>query len=559
MSRVVVAGGAGFLGSHLCDRLLERGDAVVCLDDLSTGSKDNVAHLLGHERFTLVVTNVSESVDFGDSAPVDAVCNLASPASPPAYLARPFDTLAVGSEGTRRLLELARAHGARFLMASTSEIYGDPEVHPQVESYRGNVDPTGPRSVYDEAKRFAESLTMAMHRTHGVNVGIARIFNTYGPRLSPGDGRVVSNFIVQALRGEPLTVYGDGSQTRSLCFVDDEIGGLLALLDSSFTGPVNIGNPDERTVADLAHFVLEMTGSTSGIVFEPLPTDDPTRRCPDITLARTRAGVGAYDRPAGGHPADDRLLRGEGEGPMTETGLSELPPPRTYRSLTVIVPVFNERTTVAEVIRRMRAVELPVVLQIIAVDDGSSDGSDKVLGALEDSTVRVIRHPVNQGKGAAIRTGLAEARGDLVLIQDADLEYDPNDWPRLLDPILRGKARVVYGSRFTGERKNMLPLHWMGNRLLSLVTNVLYSSTLSDMETCYKLFDAQVLEGVTIVSNKFDFEPEITAKVLRRGHRIYEVPISYAGREHDEGKKITWRDGFGALKALVKFRFTKEY
>ena len=238
---------------------------------------------------------------------------------------------------------------------------------------------------------------------------------------------------------------------------------------------------------------------------------------------------------------------------------SELPPLRTYRSLTVITPVFNERTTVAEVIRRMRAVELPLVLQIIAVDDGSSDGSDKVLGALEDSTVRVIRHQVNQGKGAAIRTGLAEARGDLILIQDADLEYDPDDWPRLLDPILRGKARVVYGSRFTGERKNMLPMHWMGNRLLSLITNVLYSSTLSDMETCYKLFDAQVLEGITIVSNKFDFEPEITAKVLRRGYRIYEVPISYAGREPDEGKKITWLDGFGALKALVKFRFTKEY
>jgi len=290
VSRVVVAGGAGFLGSHLCDRLIERGDTVVCLDDLSTGSKDNVAHLLGHERFSLIVTNVSKSAELEDHSPVDAVCNLASPASPPAYLARPFDTLAVGSEGTRRLLELARAHGARFLMASTSEIYGDPEVHPQVESYRGNVDPTGPRSVYDEAKRFAESLTMAMHRTHGVNVGIARIFNTYGPRLSPGDGRVVSNFIVQALRGEPLTVYGDGSQTRSLCFVDDEIGGLLALLDSSLTGPVNIGNPDERSVADLAQFVLEVTGSTSGIVFEPLPTDDPTRRCPDITLARTELG-----------------------------------------------------------------------------------------------------------------------------------------------------------------------------------------------------------------------------------------------------------------------------
>ena len=243
----------------------------------------------------------------------------------------------------------------------------------------------------------------------------------------------------------------------------------------------------------------------------------------------------------------------------TDAEFTELPEPRVYRSLTVIVPVYNERTTVAEVIRRMRAVDLPVVLNIIAVDDGSSDGSDKVLGALEDSTVRVLRHQKNQGKGAAIRTGLAQARGDLVLIQDADLEYDPNDWPKLLDPILRGKARVVYGSRFTGERKNMLPLHWIGNRLLSLVTNVLYSSTLSDMETCYKMFDSQVLEGLTVVSNRFDFEPEITAKVLRRGHRIYEVPISYAGREHDEGKKITWRDGFGALKALIKYRFTTKY
>ena len=290
MSRVVVAGGAGFLGSHLCDRLIERGDSVVCLDDLSTGSKENIAHLLEHDRFHLIVTNVSEKVELGDDDPVHAVCHLASPASPPAYLARPFDTLAVGSEGTRRLAELARAHDARFLMASTSEVYGDPEVHPQVESYRGNVDPTGPRSVYDEAKRFAESLTMAMHRTHGVSVGIVRIFNTYGPRLSPGDGRVVSNFIVQALRGDPLTVYGDGTQTRSLCFVDDEIAGLVALLDSSLTGPVNIGNPDERTMLELAHFVLEATGSSSEIAFEPLPQDDPTRRCPDITLAKTALG-----------------------------------------------------------------------------------------------------------------------------------------------------------------------------------------------------------------------------------------------------------------------------
>jgi dTDP-glucose 4,6-dehydratase len=290
VSRVVVAGGAGFLGSHLCDFLVARGDTVVCMDDLSTGTRDNVAHLLGDERFSLIVTDVSEKVELEDESGIDAVCNLASPASPPAYLARPFDTLAVGSEGTRRLLELARAHDARFLMASTSEIYGDPEVHPQVESYRGNVDPTGPRSVYDEAKRFAESLTMAMHRTHGVDVGIVRIFNTYGPRLSPGDGRVVSNFIVQALRGEPLTVYGDGSQTRSLCYVEDEIRGLVALLDSTLTGPVNIGNPDERSMLDLARFVLEVTGSSSDIAFRPLPTDDPTRRCPDITLARTELG-----------------------------------------------------------------------------------------------------------------------------------------------------------------------------------------------------------------------------------------------------------------------------
>jgi glycosyltransferase involved in cell wall biosynthesis len=229
----------------------------------------------------------------------------------------------------------------------------------------------------------------------------------------------------------------------------------------------------------------------------------------------------------------------------------------TYTMLSVIVPVFNERTTVAEVIRRIRAVELPVDVEVVVVDDGSSDGTDKVLTALGDSTVRVITHRENLGKGAAIRTGLTAIRGDLVLVQDADLEYDPQDVAKLLDPILRGKASVVYGSRFTGERKNMMPLHWIGNRFLSLVTNVLYSSTLSDMETCYKLFDRRVLEGITIESDKFDFEPEITAKVLRRGHRIYEVPISYAGREADEGKKITWRDGFGALKALIKYRFTR--
>jgi len=228
-----------------------------------------------------------------------------------------------------------------------------------------------------------------------------------------------------------------------------------------------------------------------------------------------------------------------------------------YALLSVVVPVFNERNTVAEIIRRIRAVELPLRLEVVVVDDGSSDGGDKVLGALQDSTVRVLRHPANLGKGAAVRTGIAASKGDLVLIQDADLEYDPDDWPRLLAPVLKGKARVVYGSRFTGERKNMLPSHWVGNRLLTLVTNLLYKSTLSDMETCYKLFDRSILDSIEIESDRFEFEPEITAKVLMLGERIYEVPISYAGRELSEGKKITWRDGFGALKTLVRYRFRR--
>ncbi len=226
-----------------------------------------------------------------------------------------------------------------------------------------------------------------------------------------------------------------------------------------------------------------------------------------------------------------------------------------YRTLSVIVPVFNERNTVGEIVRRMRRVELPVDLEIVMVDDASWDGTSDILKAVEDSTVRVVSHPQNQGKGAAIRTGLTHARGDLVLIQDADLEYDPDDWPRLLAPVLKGRAQVVYGSRFTGERRNMLFTHWLGNRFLSLMTDVLYNTTLSDMETCYKLFDRRVLDGITIRSDGFDFEPEITAKILRRGHRIYEVPISYAGREYSEGKKITWRDGFRAVWTLARYRF----
>jgi glycosyltransferase involved in cell wall biosynthesis len=231
--------------------------------------------------------------------------------------------------------------------------------------------------------------------------------------------------------------------------------------------------------------------------------------------------------------------------------------PSKYRRLSVIVPVFNERNTVAEIVRRMRAVKLPIEREIVIVDDGSDDGTREVLAQLADSTVRVAQHHRNRGKGAAIRTGLTHVSGDLILIQDADLEYDPEDWTKLLVPIFNGRARVVYGSRFTGERRNMLFLHWVGNRFLSLVTNILYNTTLSDMETCYKLMDRQLLDGIQLRSDRFDFEPEITAKLLRRGIRIYEVPISYSGREFDEGKKITWRDGLVAMWTLVKYRFVE--
>ena len=284
----MVLGGSGFLGSHLCDQLLARGDEVVCVDNFSTGRKANVAHLADHPGFELVEADISVGIPVEGA--VTGVCNLASPASPPDYLALPLETLAVGSEGTRHGLELAGRHGARFLMASTSEVYGDPDVHPQSETYWGNVNPVGPRSVYDEAKRFSEALTMAHHRSRGTDVAIVRIFNTYGPRLRPDDGRVVSNFLLQAMRGEPLTVYGEGSQTRSLCYVEDEVRGLLALLDSDLTGPVNIGNPDEYTVIQLARTIIDLLGSTSSIEHRPLPTDDPTRRRPDITVARSALG-----------------------------------------------------------------------------------------------------------------------------------------------------------------------------------------------------------------------------------------------------------------------------
>lgn len=280
-----MTGGAGFLGSHLCRAYLDRGDEVVCIDNLVTGRLDNVEHLFAIPRFTFVEHDVSSFVNV--PGVVDAVLHFASPASPKDYLEMPIQTLKVGSLGTHNTLGLAKEKGASYLLASTSEVYGDPQVHPQPETYWGHVNPVGPRGVYDEAKRFAEAMAMAYHRYHGLDVQIVRIFNTYGPNMRPGDGRVVSTFLVQALQGKPLTIYGDGSQTRSFCYVDDEIRGILALADSGVVGqPFNIGNPDEFTVRELAEMVLEVTGSASELVEEPLPTDDPSQRQPEIALAR---------------------------------------------------------------------------------------------------------------------------------------------------------------------------------------------------------------------------------------------------------------------------------
>ncbi len=288
MARVVVTGGAGFLGSHLCETLLARGDVVVAVDNFITGNADNVRSFRDHPNFSLVVADVSEHLPV--EGPVDAVMHFASPASPPAYFAHPFATLAVGSNGTRNALELARRDGARFLLASTSEIYGDPLVHPQREDYWGNVNPIGPRSVYDEAKRFAEAITMAYHREYGLDAKIVRIFNTYGPRLGANDGRVISNFLNQAIDGKPLTVYGAGEQTRSFCFVDDEVRGILALLDSAWIGPMNIGNPSEFTIMELVAAVQRCVDDQLEVVYEPMPIDDPTQRRPDISVARDQLG-----------------------------------------------------------------------------------------------------------------------------------------------------------------------------------------------------------------------------------------------------------------------------
>lgn len=288
MPRIVVTGGAGFLGSHLCERLVDRGDEVVCIDNLITGRVENIEHLFGHRGFRFVQHDVSDHIWV--PGPVDAVMHLASPASPIDFSRMPIQILKVGSLGTHNCLGLAKEKGATFQLNSTSEVYGDPEVHPQPETYWGHVNPIGPRSMYDEAKRFAEAITMAYHRHHGVDIRIVRTFNTYGPRMRPDDGRVVSTFIIQALRGEPLSVFGEGRQTRSFCYVDDQIEGQLRLLDSGYQEPVNIGNPNEFTVRELAQAVIEITNSSSELAFHPLPEDDPMQRKPDLTVARRELG-----------------------------------------------------------------------------------------------------------------------------------------------------------------------------------------------------------------------------------------------------------------------------
>ncbi len=286
MAKVVVSGGAGFLGSHVVDELLARGDEVVCVDNLVTGRVENISHLDGNSAFRFLEHDVCEPVPIEDD--VDAVMHLASPASPSDFGRIPVEILRVGSMGTENMLSLALANDARFFLASTSEVYGDPLVHPQPETYWGNVNSIGPRGVYDEAKRFAEAMTMAYHRNHGVDVRIVRIFNTYGPRMRPEDGRVVSNFITQALKGEPLTIYGDGSQTRSFCYVDDQVAGHLALLDGDHRGPINIGNDGEFSMLELAEVVIKATNSSSEVSFMPLPEDDPARRRPDLTEAQSK-------------------------------------------------------------------------------------------------------------------------------------------------------------------------------------------------------------------------------------------------------------------------------
>ena len=447
-------------------------------------------------------------------------------------------------------LDLARANDARFLLASTSEVYGDPLVHPQVESYLGNVDPVGPRAVYDEAKRFAETLTMTYHRLYDLPTRIVRIFNTYGPRLRPADGRVVSNFLAQAIDGKPLTVYGTGTQTRSFCYVDDEVRGILALFDSDVVEPVNIGNPDRVHDVGARGARVRGHGLDRGAGVRAAARGRP-RAAPTRHHARASSCNGS--RRSSCARVSSACTPGTWRSALVEE--RDAVPPK-IRKLSVIVPVYNERNTVVEVVRRMRAVELPdgIEREIIVVDDGSSDGTRDVLRQLGDSTVRILVHEGNRGKGAAVRTGLALATGDYVLIQDADLEYDPDDWPRLIAPVMRGRARRVrLAIHRRAPQHAAAPLdrqpHAVAGHQRPLQLDALRHGDLLQARRPDVARRARAPVG-SLRHRAGDHREDPEARI-----RIYEVPISYMGREFDEGKKITWRDGFAALWTLVKFRF----
>lgn len=547
--RVLVTGGAGFIGSHLCDRLVDMGHQVVCLDNFVTGTPHNVAHLEGRSNFTLVKHDITEPYE----AQVDLILHLASPASPIDYANLPIETLLVNSRGTANMLELARKNQARIIVASTSEVYGDPDTSPQREDYHGNVNPVGPRSCYDEGKRFGEALTMAYHHKYKLPFTIIRIFNTYGPRMRLNDGRVIPNFISQCLSNQPLTVYGDGSQTRSFCYIDDLVEGILLTIrkEEAINQIINLGNPFEITILELAHYIRTLCNSQSEIVFKPLPKDDPLQRRPDITRARILLGW----EPS--FPLQEGLMRtikffATNHFEYVPVNLEDL----TLKKLSIIIPVYNEAPTLREIVERVKSVEVPDMdKEIVVVDDGSTDGSREILKEMEGEEITVLYHQRNRGKGAAVRTGLSACTGDYIIIQDADLEYDPREYRKLIHPILEGKATVVYGSRLTGEKRNLSFGFFLGNRILSLLTDILYNTSLSDMETGYKLFTREALEGITLRSNRFEIEPEITAKICNKGIRIYEVPISYAGRDKAQGRKFSWTGIFSAIWTLLKYRF----
>ena len=544
---VVITGGAGFLGSHLSERLLADGCSVICLDNFCTGTPANVAHLIENPAFRLVRYDVTEYLHVG--GPVDAVLHFASPASPVDYLELPIATLKVGSIGTMHALGLAREKGARFLLASTSEVYGDPLVHPQGEDYWGNVNPVGPRGVYDEAKRFSEALTVAYRKNHGVDTKIVRIFNTYGPRMRPNDGRAIPTFIRQALRGEPITVSGDGSQTRSVCYVTDLIEGILRLLRSPHPGPMNIGNPSELSVLELAETIRRMTGSQSPITF--------------IAASPGRSdGAAAADRPRQGDPRVEApgrawrmAWRARSSGSASIGRYKRRTMTRAVR-LSILMPVYNEAKTVQRAVKRVLDVSFPCPVEVVIVDDASTDGTSEIIDGLHDERLIKLRHPVNRGKGAAIRTAAAAATGDFMVPFDADLEYQPEEIPALLAPVLSGDADVVYGSRTFGSHSAYSFWYVMGNKAVTTLANVLFNAYIADLETCFKLMPLDLFGSLNVTSDGFGMEAEITGKLLARRIRPFEVPITYRARSREAGKKITWRDGAQAVWILARIRLT---